>query len=413
MPESFWNEFHSQYWEKKPGLFKNPFDQQFLSQERLFDAIVGMASRTPADRFWASKRVPPQTRDDFQQVQIDQHGPKRQDQSLAGFFVRVQQQLGGLPVGLNIHQLEKSQPELWFQFREFVHDLNIITGELPSGRWDIDTFLGTYKTTPLGIHRDNASVFAFGVMGNRTYYTWPADYFKPGDKALSTLDIPSIQEHLDQATRLDLAAGDMVYWPSSNWHFVTSDGNPSAIISTSAYFGKKLSEVVADHVKQLVEQQLNQNDFNPIYTTNEEVTDSPKQMTAALDLVKQAIENGQIEKIQQQHWLTYCSADGLYPVSVDNNAKLDPQDVIAVDTRFPIVWKKGENNELLIAANGLTHSVITENNAAIIELLIRLNSGESIVAAEIVEEFTQENISGNEIVNVLNTLNKFRAFKNF
>jgi ribosomal protein L16 Arg81 hydroxylase len=172
IPADFWNDFHTRYWEKHPGIFQNLFETPFITQERLFDAIVGMPSRAPSDRFWASRQVPPRTRDDFQLVPLEQHGPKREDLSLEGFFTRIRQQIGDLPVGLNIHQLEKAQPEIWFQFREFVHELNKITGELPSGRWDIDTFLGTYKTTPLGIHRDNASVFVIGVMGRRTYYTW-------------------------------------------------------------------------------------------------------------------------------------------------------------------------------------------------------------------------------------------------
>jgi ribosomal protein L16 Arg81 hydroxylase len=412
LPLSFWADFQSQYWEKKPGIFKQPFNHQFLSKGRLFDAIVGMPSRTPSDRFWASKRVPPQTRDDFQPVQLDQHGPRHQDKSLDGFFARVHQHLGGLPVGLNIHQLEKSQPELWFQFRDFVHALNSLTGELPSGRWDIDTFLGTYKTTPLGIHRDNASVFAICVMGKRTYYTWPGDYFKPGDAALSTLEIPKIQEHLDRATKLEVGTGDLVYWPSSNWHFVTSDGNPSAVISISAYFGNKLSEVISDHVKQLLEQQLNQNDFNRTYTMNEEQTIPPQQMIAALDIAKHALEDGLIAKAQQEYWLTYCSADGLHPVSIDNNARLQPKDDVSVDSRFPIIWKESGDNELLIAANGLTHSVTTQNNAVIINMLESLNSEESFIAEELVEKYSQKNIPAETIAKVLNTLYRFRAFNN-
>ena len=134
LPADFWSEFRTRYWEKSPGVFTNLFVRPFVTHERLFEAIVGMPSRMPADRFWASRQIPPRTRDDYQSVQLDQHGPRHQDLSLDGFFARVRQQIGDLPVGLNIHNLEKAQPELWFRFREFVHPLNRITGELPSGR---------------------------------------------------------------------------------------------------------------------------------------------------------------------------------------------------------------------------------------------------------------------------------------
>lgn len=370
-----------------------------------------MPSRTPSDRFWASRQVPPRTRDDFQPVPLDQHGPRREDQSLNGFFARVRQQIGDLPVGLNIHKLEKSQPELWFQFREFIHDLNTITGELPSGRWDIDTFLGTYKTTPLGIHRDNASVFVIGVMGHRTYYTWPGDYFKPGDEALSTLDTKAIQTHLDQAVCMELGPGDLVYWPSSNWHFVASDGQPSAVISVSAYFGKNLSEVVGNHIRHLVAEQLRSNDFNRIYTLGEEPTDPPRQLTAALDLVKKTIDSSQVSAALQRLWLTFLSSDGLHPVFPDAAAKLQLADEISVNPKFPIISKEAGNNELLIAANGHAYLAPVGNNAAIIRTLERLNNGQPIVVEQLIQEFAHSNASAAAIISILNQLKQFRAFK--
>ncbi|MFC1772589.1 JmjC domain-containing protein [Pseudomonadota bacterium] len=411
LPAGFWSKFHSHHWEKTPAIFKALFDSPFISPGQLFDAIVGMPSRTPSDRFWASRQVPPRTRDDFQPVPLDQHGPRREDQSLDGFFARVRQQIGDLPVGLNIHKLEKSQPELWFQFREFVHGLNTITGELPSGRWDIDTFLGTYKTTPLGIHRDNASVFVMGVMGQRTYYTWPGDYFKPGDTALSTLDTTSIQPHLDNAFRMDLGPGDMVYWPSSNWHFVASDGQPSAVISISAYFGNNLSDVVGDQVKHLIAERLKPNDFNRIYTLNKEPTDTPQQLTTALDIVEETVSNGQVSKALQRLWLTFCSSDGLHPVFPDDCAKLELRDVISVDPRFPIVWKETGGNELLVAANGNTCSIPSIHNTVIISMLKHLNNGRPTVVEQLFEKYSQSDVPADIIDSILNSLQIFRAFK--
>jgi len=411
LPEIFWHNFYSEHWEKHPAVFKNLFDPPFVSPNELFDAIVGMPSRTPADRFWASRQIPPRRRDDFQIVPIDQHGPRAQDQSLAGFFTRVRQQIGDLPIGLNIHKLERSRPELWFKFREFVYRLNRITRELPSGRWDIDTFLGTYRTSPLGIHRDNASVFAIGVLGHRTYYTWPADYFKPEESALTKLDTTSIQAHLDQAIIMELEPGDLVYWPSSNWHFVASDGLPSAVISVSAYFGKNLSEIIGNQIRGIIAEQLAEKDFNRVYTLNEELTDPPQQLTSALQLAEKAVKNGHIGDVLERFWLTMCSADGLQPVPPDESARLELHDIISADPRFPILWKQTATDTLWIAANGRSFAATHASSEVIIEMLTRLNTGQMAVVEQLLTKYAQGNISAEVIMGTLNSLHRFRAFQ--
>lgn len=410
LPPDFWHDFHASHWEKRPAVFKDLLESPFLSPERLFDAIVGMPTRTESDRFWATRQATPCTRNDFQVVPLDQHGPRPGDQSLDGFFARVRQQIGDAQVGLNLHKLERAQPELWFSFRKFVHELNAIAGELPSGRWDIDTFLGTYKTTPLGIHQDNASVFAIGVMGHRTYYTWPDEYFRPGDPALSRLDTASLQAHLDKAVRMELGPGDLVYWPSSNWHFVTSDGQPSAVISVSAYFGRNLSEILGNQVKRLVANQLGDSDFNRKYTLRDEAVETPRQMTEALELLEETVRNGTITNALQRLWLTFCSADGLHPIIPDEQARLGLQDEIFVDPGFPVLWNETPDGALLIAANGLSFPVPPANNPVIIDMLEQLNTGQPVVAREMAVKYGRDEVPADMIINILNMLNRCRAY---
>lgn len=407
----FWNEFRGKHWEKYPGTFKGLFDTPFITPARMFDAIIGMPSYEASDRFWAADTDTPTKRADFQETPLATHGPRREDQSLKGFFSRVHKQMGGRQVGLNLHGLEKSQPEIWFQFRKFIHDLNKITGEFPSDQWDIDAFLGTYKSTPLCIHQDNASVFAIGVMGHRTYHTWPDDYFKKGDAALSTLDMKILQPHLDQATSMELGPGDLVYWPSSNWHFVTSDGQPSAIISVSAYFGKNLSEVISNHVKHLVAGQLKQNDHNLVYTLNQKINEPPRQMADAYKLFETTVRDGHLANALHVRWLTMCSADGLHPVLPETETSLGMQDIISVDPRFPVVWGQMQNKGLCIAANGLTFSLAVTHNSAILKMLEQLNTGQSFVASELAGEHTQGDVTADLNFKILSTLQRFRAFR--
>lgn len=117
----------------------------------------------------------------------------------------------------------------------FIDHLSRVPGRPEVKRWDLDTFFGTYRVTPFGVHRDAASVFSFLLMGERTYYTWPPDYFAD-EQALYTPDPDKIAPHLAKAEVFHLKPGEVFYWPSNRWHVVMSDGRPSVVAQISAYF---------------------------------------------------------------------------------------------------------------------------------------------------------------------------------
>lgn len=412
LSESFWREFKNDYWEKCPVHFHKLFDEGIVTSDSLFSVIAGMpATKTSGDRFWIARHDKPIGRDDFRFLPLEVYGPKNSDGSFERFLLRISAEFGNLPIGINIHHLEKSSPELWFRFRDFVSGLNRVTGELPSGRWDIDTFFGTYQTTPLGIHKDNASVFAMGIMGNRTYYTWPEDYFHPGDAALSTLDPATIQQHLDSAVRMDLAPGDVIYWPSSNWHLVMSDGSPSAAISISAYFGEKLSTLLSGHLRATLAGQLGKNDSYDVYNLNETHAGLPGMLGSASNWLQETVGMNRLHDSLLQYWLMFRSAEGLHSVSSDSNAELGREDCISVDSRYPIIWEHASGGGFIVSINGLAFAVSTENNDIIIQMLEQLNTGQQFTVLQLAGEYGQKGVSTNSIIGVLALLHRCRAFQ--
>ncbi len=302
-----WRDFIEQHWEQAPRVWRGLCDPDMLTADELFETVVAMPSRSKSDRFWVAVQSPVHGRDGYTMISLDHFGPKANDGSLDGFFARVQQGLNARPMGINIHRLQLANPDLWFRMRQFIRSLIHGTGKLPTQQWDIDTFFGTYDATPFGIHRDNASVFAFGILGQRTYYFWPGDAFKPGDNALGTPDMKHIAPYLQQAQRFDIGPGDVVYWPSSHWHVVASDGQPSAVVQISAYFGTRLSRLVSQHVQRLLQAQLGQDDIQLTYARCD-TAELPPVLTDAQDQLGRICQEGTLNDELQRFWLAHLTA---------------------------------------------------------------------------------------------------------
>jgi|GEM_PF-2423990 len=230
-PDSFWPEFIDKYWELAPTSFKSPGQEPFINLEELFALVTNMPSRIPSDRFWIARNVPPKSVRDFTMGSLNLFGPQKSDKSFENYFNRVKHH----STGINIHRLQVRQ-DLWKRTKGFIKNLSKVKGRPPAENWDLDTFFGTYRATPFGIHKDPASVFAFMLMGERTYCTWESDYFTTGDKALQTPDLDKIEPHLKNAETFTVRPGKVFYWPSNSWHVVLSNGKPSVVAQISAYF---------------------------------------------------------------------------------------------------------------------------------------------------------------------------------
>lgn len=234
-PDSFWPDFIDQYWEQHPTSFVCPAIKPFISLTELFEAVTNMPSKDPSDRFWIARKNPPKKIGDFTMAALKLMGPQKSDGDFNGYFKRLNQHTAGI----NIHALEKGKPGLWQRIPGFEKNLSHAKNSPPSDCWVLDTFFGTYRATPFGIHEDLASVFAFVLMGERTYCTWEHDYFKKGDEALGTPDLDKIEPHLKNSQTFTVKPGEVFYWPSNRWHVAMSNGKPSVVVQVSTYFNKK------------------------------------------------------------------------------------------------------------------------------------------------------------------------------
>ena len=340
--DEFWSSFKSQFWESKPVLLKSVFPEQLVTKPELFGAILSKPSTASSDRFWVSKSGGR----DYRLVDLGMFGPKSSDGCFDVFFERARRNLKGRQFGVNIHNLQTGAPALWFRFRDFLHGLIQRVG-LPTQQWDIDTFFGNYEFTPFGIHQDNASVFALGLLGQRTYYAWPEDYFKKGDPALHTSDVSKMKPHLEHAIQMELRPGDIAYWPSSHWHVVGSDGEPSIVVQASAYFGVQLDQMLNQMMSQHLSQTLNPIHL-PVFPYGETL---PDPLSAAARELKNFCNNGILERRLNRLWLRLLSADGFRTVPPLTEPSSPLPEKISIHPRRPVPWME-ESDGLAIAANG-------------------------------------------------------------
>lgn len=229
---AFWDAVKDKYWQREPFQFAwDPADAPFNSAST-FRALTTTVDQDPLDWIQAAVGPDPTGLRDYRLVTFRRYGPQASDQDFDGYFDRLQ----GVPFGFNVHNLGQRNPDLLERTAVFGERLTALPDSPVVRKWELDVFAGTYPATPLGIHRDNAGVFSFSLLGRRTYLLWPPECFTPGHPDLTTPDPEVIARHAHAATRIDVEPGFGVYWPPSRWHVVLSDGNPFVVAQVSAYF---------------------------------------------------------------------------------------------------------------------------------------------------------------------------------
>lgn len=228
----FWDVVAASYWQREPFLFQcDPTDAPFDAAS-VFQALTARVDPDPLDWIQAAVTTSPTALREYRLVSFRRYGPQPGDGDFDGYFERLR----GTAFGFNVHNLGGRNPDLLARTAVFGEHLTALPGSPVVRKWELDAFAGTYPATPFGIHRDNAGVFSFSLVGRRTYLLWPEECFEPGHPDLTRPDPEVIARHADAATRIDVEPGFGVYWPPSRWHVVLSDGNPFAVAQVSAYF---------------------------------------------------------------------------------------------------------------------------------------------------------------------------------
>jgi len=167
-------------------------------------------------------------------VDPDRLLPTPSDATLDAWWARVASATDG--IGLQVSSVQALHPALWVRARRFLDELHREVG-IPAGRADLDLFVGDYRGSPFGLHKDAQDVFTFGVRGAKSFDVWPFDAFAdvPGVGAgdrLRGVNLWEVEGALPESERFEVRPDDAVlYFPAESWHRATTDGSLVATLA--------------------------------------------------------------------------------------------------------------------------------------------------------------------------------------
>lgn len=391
----FWENFVEQYWEKKPVVLKQPFGNPPLTSTEIFEATVAASDQFRAGRPGVPLRLFIERSRLSQDLGL--HFPEASDGSLSHYTERLQARLGEQRFMFVLNNLQVYSYHLWAKMRNFLNGLYELTG-VPSGAVDTDVFIGNYKRTAAGIHKDAAGTFTFVVEGRKRMVVWPYEFFQErlGNKdyrkhyfQFDGLDHDCFR---DQATVLEGEPGDVLYWPSTYWHVGESDEPLHVSLNLSFYFPWQPLKFIGSTVNKLVESSLGTAAWAEMYSFNpknikETAQALPQEITLAMDALKQASSHPLFQKTAQLSWVSRVTGFGFSEVPPPLPLKaLVESDIIQADPNYPIVWIPCSDYEMICSANGHSFTVPAHSNiAALIDLL---NTGAKLRVKNLQDEFS-------------------------
>jgi len=374
LPSDFWSHFVAHRWGKIPFVIKKPFAKSLATAQEVFLAI-----RHAADQFRASGssvRIRFYMEDGFS-LQPEPYLPDSTDHSAEAYAARVTGKISGQCFGLILNGFQAYDAELWRRVREFLRGLLTEISFQPMVEGVL--FFGNYDKTPRGIHKDPVDIFLFVIEGRKKMFLWPEKFFEEGDHdARLHSDFAVLRR---DAVILEEEPGDVIYWPSSYWHVGESVGGLSLSLSLALKPLQPSNEIL-DHLKQYIEEFVNASlDEGNFPTTPKQLEESAEMISKvtklALKALQKASRDSDFAEAIRVSWLDRLTASGSDPVPPPLPLKVLADDAFVQGSpEYPILWIPVADHHVACSANG--HAFTVPADPKIIELLERLNSGETV-----------------------------------
>jgi hypothetical protein len=252
-PPAFWKRFVEQFWERSPTTFRYPAAEPLLTEDEALAIFRGLSDRF---RCGQAADIDLYVENALLKSDIGRHLPAEGDRDLSAYQARVTDQLDGRRFSLVTNSVKDQSREHWRRTKAFTRGLLTIVGR-NIGYLGADIFLSNTRHTAFGIHRDSASNFSYIVSGTKRMLVWPYEVFagrtdqrSAGPMKNVFLDDLNYESSRAQATVLEGAAGEMLYWPASYWHVAESTGQPSLVFNVPLYLHSALYRLAAEYYQR-------------------------------------------------------------------------------------------------------------------------------------------------------------------
>jgi hypothetical protein len=234
-------------WNHGPRVFRNALraplfdDRDFMTALRgaARDYIADPGARVPPGRlFLNGETVKPQ--------QLAPLLPQSAAETCDHYVSRIVQAHPRDGIGIVLDNCEKHVPAMRDALVPILHHLFSRVG-YPARRNHLCIYAGNYRSTPFGIHRDDCHVVMFCGVGRKSMAFWPRPYFDEKKELLIGTGKVSarVQDHLAEATVLEIGPLDALYWSADDWHVAVSDaGDFQAALSVGIYHHGSSAELM-------------------------------------------------------------------------------------------------------------------------------------------------------------------------
>ncbi|MGH7390881.1 MAG: JmjC domain-containing protein [Candidatus Rokuibacteriota bacterium] len=383
----FWTYFREQYWEAQGVVLRQALARPLVTAAEAFEGLV-----RAGDRYRAGGRAAPISfciEHAVAQADVGAHLPAPTDDSVATYADRVTRQIQGQRFGLVAEDIQADDARLWLRLREFVKNLYPVTG-WPGEKAKASVFLGNYRNTPFGVHRDRSAVFTFVVHGRKRILAWPRRFFEDKEDMTNRL---GYERYRSEAIVLEGEPGDILYLPTGLWHIGEDAGGLSMTVTLTLFMEPRVSPSLLALVQQMVQ--------GPVEAANQAAAEAlgpghrhpglagiartAKRTARALRGVGRDPE---LERSLTAHWLAHVTGSGFTGVPDPLPPRSVPGDaVLRGDPDHPVMWMAAGADALICAANG--HAFVLGKSRGLVRVLRRINSGAPCRVRDLIEQHSR------------------------
>lgn len=383
--KSFWKKFVNEYWEKKPGVFKytglscQDFNEQDIIRTFCeFRKNHGVSILNPRllNLFVNGKAI----RDlDL----VDTMIPKEMDHSFIDYQERIKDSIGDNE--FLIHLEEKALvycPTLWQFSVDFHSDImEHIGAPFDSGGSDI--FVGRYRKTPFGVHRDQASSFVIPIVGQKKIRAWHRDYLQKYPELEWTRDYPN---HLEHSQFLKASVGEFIYWPTPYYHIAESDNDFAVSIATGINMNTNafsfLTRLFVDNLGKNVPEKI-QNEFFTKAPARNRSSKGPVLPSQIIQLLKLLPATEEFIAYLEKRWACQMTSVGFRALEVQSDS-IEIDGATPIRARSQIICRQSVDDKFYVSAGG--KCVLLPIAKLFIPMFEKLNSRKAYTVKQLAKE---------------------------
>lgn len=408
-----WEIFFKDYWDKYPVLIKKPFAETIISKSDLLllfqlQTKKILSGKTAELTFYDKHRVSLSgtTASKRYLTGMEPYLPGSDWQDLDSYLKWLATHKRYEEFCIYVNSPHTHQ-HIWEKMRAYFKVIFESTPMSPAGM-NTDIFIGNYKKTNFGAHKDQLSNFMFMVFGCRRMLLWSDDVWKrqlknPNDDKFVLQDYEIFRT---ESIEVNLEPGDLLYWPSEYWHVGENDGNLSGSINidyVQPSLAIDLDTVLQNAVSKIAKQESKKHrknhdlDFYRFQPNADGQMDIPNNLVTRYEFLVDNFDDNRIYRFfLESEWLRKLSAMGFNKaLSIREPVELTSDTIIYSDSDFPILYKPMDEKVIISHSGAL---LLVNFHPMLFRLISKINTGIMVSLKELFSLTVEDQMSWDAFV---------------